>query len=415
MKKVLVIGGGAAGIMAAYSAARSGQEVHIYEKNEKLGKKLFITGKGRCNITNASDMEVLFQNVVSNYKFLYSAFYTFTNEQMIELMKEAGVPVKIERGNRVFPVSDKSSDVIGGLERLLKKEGVAIHLKSEVSKILTSQQENDKTVMGIMLQDGSEVKGEQVIVATGGVSYPSTGSTGDGMSMTEKLGHTKTRLYPALVPIEIEEEWVSRLQGLSLRNVSVSFSAGKKEFYQNFGEMVFTHYGVSGPVILSGSSYLPKYEKKERVEVCVDLKPALSEKQLDLRILRDFEENKNKDFKNSLNLLLPRKIIPIIIELSGISPEKKIHEITKEERRQLIYIIKNLKMHVKGVRGFEEAIITQGGVKVKEINPATMESKLVKGLYFAGEIMDVDALTGGYNLQIAWSTGYLAGLSTARE
>lgn len=415
MKKVLVIGGGAAGIMAAYSSARSGQEVHIYEKNEKLGKKLFITGKGRCNITNASDMEVLFQNVVSNYKFLYSAFYTFTNEQMIELMKEAGVPVKIERGNRVFPVSDKSSDVIGGLERLLKKEGVAIHLKSEVSKILTSQQENDKTVMGIMLQDGSEVKGEQVIVATGGVSYPSTGSTGDGMSMTEKLGHTKTRLYPALVPIEIEEEWVSRLQGLSLRNVSVSFSAGKKEFYQNFGEMVFTHYGVSGPVILSGSSYLPKYENKERVEACVDLKPALSEKQLDLRILRDFEENKNKDFKNSLNLLLPRKIIPIIIELSGISPEKKIHEITKEERRQLIYIIKNLKMHVKGVRGFEEAIITQGGVKVKEINPATMESKLVKGLYFAGEIMDVDALTGGYNLQIAWSTGYLAGLSTARE
>lgn len=415
MSKVLVIGGGAAGMMAAYSAAKCGQEVHLYEKNEKLGKKLFITGKGRCNITNSSDMEVLFQNVVSNYKFLYSAFYTFTNEQMMDLMEEAGVPVKTERGNRVFPVSDKSSDVIGGLKRLMEKEGVKIHLRSEVCKILTQEQNTNKRVIGIQLKDGSKVEGEQVIIATGGVSYSSTGSNGDGMCMAEKLGHTKTRLYPALVPMEIEEEWVSRLQGLSLRNVSVTLQAGKKEFYQDFGEMLFTHFGVSGPVILSGSSFLSQYENQESIVLHLDLKPALTEKQLDLRILRDFEENKNKDFKNSLNLLLPRKIIPIIIELSGILPEKKIHEITKEERKQLIHVMKDLKMHVKGVRGFEEAIITQGGISVKELNPATMESRLVEGLYFAGEIIDVDALTGGYNLQIAWSTGYLAGLSTVAE
>ena len=408
MKKVLVIGGGAAGMMAAVFAARGGREVHVFEKNEKLGKKLFITGKGRCNITNAGEMDTLFTSVVSNSKFLYSAFYGFTNEQTITFFEELGVPVKIERGNRVFPVSDHSSDVIGALSREMNRLGVEVHLHAEVEKILTDR-ENPELIRGIRLKNGKEVAGDACIVATGGISYPSTGSTGDGLRFAEELGLKVTELFPALVPMEVIEWYAKELQGLSLRNVTAAIYDGKKKLYEEFGEMLFTHYGVSGPIIISASSSVGKKLKEKELRLCIDLKPALTQEQLDQRILRDFEENRNKQFKNSVDRLFPAKLKPIMIELSGISPEKKVNEISKEDRIRFVKLIKEFPMTLTGLRSYKEAIITKGGVSVKEINPGTMESKKIKGLYFIGEVLDLDALTGGFNLQIAWSTAAAAG------
>lgn len=408
MKKVLVIGGGAAGMMAAVFAARGGREVHVFEKNEKLGKKLFITGKGRCNITNAGDMDTLFSSVISNPKFLYSAFYGFTNEQTIAFFEELGVPVKIERGNRVFPVSDHSSDVIGALSREMNRLGVEVHLHAEVEKILTDREDPER-IRGIRLKNGKEVAGDACIVATGGVSYPSTGSTGDGLRFAEELGLKVTELFPALVPMEVKEWYAKELQGLSLRNVTAAIYDGKKKLYEEFGEMLFTHYGVSGPIIISASSSVGKKLKEKELRLCIDLKPALSQEQLDQRILRDFEENRNKQFKNSVDRLFPAKLKPIMIELSGISEEKKVNEISKEERIRFVKLIKEFPMTLTGLRSYKEAIITKGGVSVKEIDPGTMESKKIKGLYFIGEVLDLDALTGGFNLQIAWSTAAAAG------
>lgn len=408
MKKVLVIGGGAAGMMAAVFAARGGREVHVFEKNEKLGKKLFITGKGRCNITNAGDMDTLFSSVISNPKFLYSAFYGFTNEQTIAFFEELGVPVKIERANRVFPVSDHSSDVIGALSREMNRLGVEVHLHAEVEKILTDREDPER-IRGIRLKNGKEVAGDACIVATGGVSYPSTGSTGDGLRFAEELGLKVTELFPALVPMEVKEWYAKELQGLSLRNVTAAIYDGKKKLYEEFGEMLFTHYGVSGPIIISASSSVGKKLKEKELRLCIDLKPALSQEQLDQRILRDFEENRNKQFKNSVDRLFPAKLKPIMIELSGISAEKKVNEISKEERIRFVKLIKEFPMTLTGLRSYKEAIITKGGVSVKEIDPGTMESKKIKGLYFIGEVLDLDALTGGFNLQIAWSTAAAAG------
>ena len=408
MKKVLVIGGGAAGMMAAVFAARGGREVHVFEKNEKLGKKLFITGKGRCNITNAGDMDTLFSSVISNPKFLYSAFYGFTNEQTIAFFEELGVPVKIERGNRVFPVSDHSSEVIGALSREMNRLGVEVHLHAEVEKILTDREDPER-IRGVRLKNGKEVAGDACIVATGGVSYPSTGSTGDGLRFAEELGLKVTELFPALVPMEVKEWYAKELQGLSLRNVTAAIYDGKKKLYEEFGEMLFTHYGVSGPIIISASSSVGKKLKEKELRLCIDLKPALSQEQLDQRILRDFEENRNKQFKNSVDRLFPAKLKPIMIELSGISAEKKVNEISKEERIRFVKLIKEFPMTLTGLRSYKEAIITKGGVSVKEIDPGTMESKKIKGLYFIGEVLDLDALTGGFNLQIAWSTAAAAG------
>ncbi len=408
MSQVIIIGGGAAGMMAAIAAARAGHKVRIYEKNEKLGKKVYITGKGRCNVTNACDTEELFQNVVHNAKFLYSSFYAFTNTDVMELIEHYGCPLKTERGNRVFPVSDKSSDVIHALAVALRELDVEVELHEEVAAVLTEQEK----VTGVRLKRGSrDVFADAVIVTTGGLSYPSTGSTGDGYRFAKELGHSVTELSPALVPFEAREEVCKELQGLSLRNIRAEIRKGKKVLYSEFGEMLFTHFGVSGPVLLSASSYVAAQIKKEPLTLSIDLKPALGEEQLDARILRDFEEAKNKQFKNSLNQLLPAKLIPVIIERSGISPEKKVNEITREERRRLVQAVKDFCITLTGLRDYKEAIITQGGVSVREVNPSTMESKKTAGLYFAGEVLDLDAVTGGFNLQIAWSTGYLAGSS----
>lgn len=408
MSRVAVIGGGAAGMLAAIAAAEHGHQVQLFEKNEKLGKKIYITGKGRCNVTNACDTEELFAAVVHNPKFLYSSFYSFTNQDMMELVERNGCPLKTERGGRVFPVSDKSSDVIRALTVCLKNAGVWVRLYEEVDSVET----RDGKVSGIRLKKTREiVSADAVIVATGGLSYPSTGSTGDGYRFAEKTGHTVTDLSPALVPFETAEPVGKDLQGLALKNIRAKILKGKKVLYEEFGEMLFTHFGVSGPVLLSASSYGAAQLKKGPLTLSLDLKPALSEEQLDARILRDFEEQKNKQYKNSLSRLLPAKMIPVIVERSGIDPDKKINEITKEERRRIVQAVKDFRLTLTGLRGYKEAIITQGGVSVREINPSTMESKLVKGLYFAGEVLDLDAVTGGYNLQIAWSTGHLAGSS----
>ena len=410
MKQVIVVGGGAAGMMAAIISARNGHRVTLLEQNEKLGKKLFITGKGRCNITNASDMDVLFSNVVTNKKFLYSAFYQFDNYQTIAFFEELGLKTKIERGERVFPKSDKSSDVIAALQKELKKLEVKVLLYTKVEEIL---EENGHTNGVIVRKDGENkiFKAYAVIVATGGISYPSTGSTGDGYRLAKDMGHQVTKLYPALVPFEIEDTFVKGLQGLSLKNVGLTLFAGKKKIYDGFGEMLFTHFGISGPLVLSASSYVSGYIQKQPMEVEIDLKPALTEEQLHARILRDFEEIHNKQFKNGLDKLLPQKLIPVIVELSGIQKNKSINSVTKEERNRLVNLLKHFRMVVKDLRGYNEAIITKGGISVKDINPQTMESKIINGLYFVGEVLDLDALTGGYNLQIAWSTGYLAGIS----
>lgn len=407
MSKVIVIGGGAAGAVAAIFAARNGHRVELFEKNEKIGKKLFITGKGRCNVTNAGDMDALFDAVKSNPKFLYSAFYSFTNEQAMDFFEELGVRLKVERGNRVFPESDHSSDIIHALKHELEQLGVEIHFCTEVKDVLV---EHEKFT-GIVLKNGKKVSGDACVVATGGISYASTGSTGDGYRFAEKTGHKVTELYPSLVPMEVKEWYAKELQGLSLRNVRGTILDGKKKLYDEFGEMLFTHYGVSGPIIISASSVVGKKLQDKELTLQIDLKPALSREQLDQRVLRDFEENKNKQFKNAVDKLFPAKLKPIMIELSGISPEKKVNEISKEERLCFVDLIKNFKMTLTGLRSYNEAIITKGGVSVKDIDPGTMESKKISGLYFAGEVLDLDALTGGFNLQIAWSTGYLAGIS----
>lgn len=394
-------------MMAAVFAARNGQNVQLLEKNEKLGKKLFITGKGRCNITNTADIEDLFTAVISNPKFLYSGFYSFTNQQVIDFFEELGVKTKIERGERVFPVSDHSSDVIAAFSRELKSLGVSVSLHTEVRELLCEQ---DK-VCGVLLTNGKKMKADAVIVATGGISYPSTGSTGDGYRFAKETGHRVTELLPSLVPMEVRQWYAKELQGLSLRNIEICITDGKKKLYEEFGEMLFTHYGVTGPVILSASSVVGKTLRKKELTLHIDLKPALSEEQLDKRILREFDANHNKQYKNSIDSLFPAKLKPVMIELSEIEPEKKVNEITKEERQRLVHLIKDFTMTLTGLRSYNEAIITKGGVSVKEVDPGTMESKKMKGLYFAGEVLDLDAVTGGYNLQIAWSTGYLAGIN----
>lgn len=464
--KVIVIGGGAAGMMAAIWAARSNNNVILIEQNEKLGKKLFITGKGRCNFTNACDIEDLFSNIVSNSKFMYSSFYSFSNEQVMDFFEELGLRYKVERGNRVFPASDHSSDVIKVLEKELRRLNVEIMLNTRVDEIII---DND-TVHGVVISDttlrdsnknkysnsvnkskkqlsGGKLTADKIIVSTGGVSYPRTGASDSGYRFAEGVGHSIVKAQPSLVPFEVKEDWCKELMGVSLKNVGIkiyvsdnfennetvgnnetignnssnikvtgkdnSLSTKKikrKLVFEDFGEMLFTHFGVSGPMVIKASAYIHKYLGKN-IELSIDLKPALSEKQLDERILRDFEMFKNKQLSNGLEKLLLKSLIPVIIDYSGLDGNKRISEITKEERRILLDSVKNLKMHITGLRGWDEAIITKGGVNVKEIDPSTMESKKVKGLYFAGEVLDVDALTGGFNLQVAWSTGYLAGNS----
>lgn len=406
MAKTIIIGGGAAGMMAAYAAAMCGNEVSLYEKNEKLGKKVYITGKGRCNVTNACETQDLFNNIVTNPKFMYSPIYTFDNNMVQSFMEEWGCPLKVERGNRVFPQSDKSYDVINALIRAMRENNVDINLDSHVSDILT---ENGH-VIGVRV-NGCDVKCDNVIIATGGYSYPSTGSTGEGHTMASKLGHHITKCMPALVPFTAAEEWVKELQGLSLRNCGVTIYDGEHKMYEDFGELLFTHFGVSGPTVLSASSYAVDIIRKRPLRLVIDLKPALDEKQLDARILRDFEANINRKFMNSLDKLFPKSLIPVIIERSGIDAQCRVNEITRDKRQGLVKLIKNFDLTLTGLRGFNEAIITHGGVDVKEIDSSTMESKLIKGLYFAGEMIDVDAVTGGFNLQVAWSTGYLAGIS----
>lgn len=419
MSKVIIIGGGAAGMMAAIKAAQNKHQVILLEKNEKLGKKIYITGKGRCNITNASDLEVIFQNIVTNSKFLYSSLYSFTNEDTIQFFEENGCKTKIERGNRVFPVSDHSSDVILTLEQSMRKLGVDIRFHTEVVDLVIKNQTFDHVV----LNNGTKLTADACIVATGGLSYPSTGSTGDGYRFAKEIGHKVTALNPSLVSIHVQEDWIHKLQGLSLKNIEVKVVIDRlkhdnvknkklkvgKVLYSAFGEMLFTRFGVSGPVILSASSLLLPYLNECELEIHLDLKPALSNEQLDARILRDFEEIKNKQFKNSLDQLLPQKMIGIIIALSGIPEDKQVNGITKEERLRLVRLIKDLTFKISRLGGFNEAVVTKGGIDVSEIDPSTMESKLAKGVYFAGEVLDLDALTGGYNLQIAWSTGAAAG------
>ena len=493
--RVLIIGGGAAGMMAAIAAADAGAQVCLIEKNEKLGKKLFITGKGRCNVTNAASPDAFFTSICSNSKFLYSAIYGFDNCAMMEWLEQAGCHLKTERGDRVFPVSDHSSDVIAAFQRELKKRNVEILLNTTVQSLMIHEvpqsgddnaasrsygmdiepglqddseacsgqsrviskgkepgrekkdkrQKIKKQVTGVRLADGRILAAHSVIVCTGGLSYPSTGSTGDGHRFAAKAGLKVIECSPSLVPFEVEEDWCAELMGLSLKNVEVKLILSGRELYRGFGEMLFTHFGVSGPLILSASSFYGRQDRKKEdksncnrrldkitenktdsetdsktdnqngsyFKLYIDLKPAMDTEQLDRRLLRDFEEYKNKQFKNALSGLLPGKLIPVMVRLSGISPEKKVNEITREDRRKFVHLIKELPLTVTGTRGYEEAIITRGGVSVKEINPSSMETRAVKGLFFAGEVLDVDALTGGFNLQIAWSTGYLAGMSAA--
>jgi len=413
VSKVVVIGGGPAGMMAAITAAENGNEVLIIEKMPSFGKKLLITGKGRCNITSSLYMSEFIKNTPGNGKFLYSAFQNYTNTDIIEFLKKQGLEVKEERGNRIFPVTDKSIDVLKCFTKRIEELNIQVKLNTTVEKILV---QNDEVIA--VRTDKEMIKTQKVILATGGKSYPLTGSTGDGYAIARALGHTIETIKPSLVPLEVyEKEECKKLQGLSLRNVGIKIidSDKKKIIYEDFGEMIFTHFGISGPTILSGSAHLVRYKdieyllRNKYINISIDLKPALSEEQLDDRILRDFKEFKNKQFKHSLDKLLPQKMIPLIIELSDIDENKRVNEITKEERKTLIQLLKNFAITIKGFRPVEEAIITSGGISVKEINPKTMESKLVKGLYFAGEIIDVDAYTGGFNLQIAYSTGYTAG------
>lgn len=403
---VIVIGGGPAGMLAAGAAGARGRKTLLIEKNEKLGKKLFITGKGRCNVTNAADMDEFMSNIPKNSKFLYSAFRGLSNVDLIALLNDMGLKTKIERGGRVFPESDKSSDVLKALGKYLDKHNVDVMLNTKVREIKVS----DNKINKVLLEDGKDIPCESVILCTGGLSYPQTGSTGEGLDFARALGHTITELYPSLIPLVVKEDYIKDLQGLSLKNVSIKIVVDNKSIYDDFGEMLFTHYGLSGPIVLSASFYISDHlRKKKDIKFSIDLKPALSEEDLDRRVLKDFNENLNKQFKNALDALLPQKLIPVIIKLSKIDENKEINQISKEERKQLVSLLKNLEFTVTGTRPISEAIVTSGGISLKEVNPKTMESKLIEGLYFAGEIMDLDAFTGGFNLQIAFSTGHAAG------
>ncbi len=419
--KVIIIGGGPAGMLAAITSAQNGNETTIIEKNNRLGKKLLITGKGRCNITSSIDIKDFINNIPGNGKFLYSAFQNYTNKDIINFLEKNGVSVKEERGNRIFPKSDKSLDVEKAFEREITRLHINVKLNSKVTKIMVK---NNK-VAGVKCLNSENIEktlyADKIILATGGATYPLTGSTGDGYKMAEQLGHTVTKIKPSLVPLIASKGSIKicqKLQGLSLRNVAIRLidEEKNKKIYEDFGEMIFTHFGVSGPTILSSSAHLLRYKNVEKllangkITLEIDLKPALSEQQLDLRIQRDFSANKNKEFKNSLDALLPQKLIPVIVDLSGIDEDKKVNEVTKEERLKLVELLKKFNVTISGFRPLEEGIITAGGINVKEINPKTMESKIVEGLFFAGEIIDVDAYTGGFNLQIAYSTGYTAGL-----
>lgn len=414
MKKIIVVGGGAAGMMAAITAAENGCEVVLFEKNDRLGKKLFITGKGRCNLTNAGDADRFFQSVTTNSKFMYSPFYTFDNQMTIDFFEKLGLKTKVERGDRVFPVSDHSSDVIGVLKtKLNRNPEITVELQTEVQKLIIE----DQLVKGVQIKTAhgkEDVYGDAVVITTGGISYPLTGSTGDGYRFAESAGHTIKELLPSLVPFELKDEFCKELMGLSLKNVEFVIKCGKKCLFEEQGELLFTHFGISGPLVIKASAYLHKYLDKD-LSMYIDLKPAMTEEMLDDRILRDFSKYANKDFHNSLGDLLPVKLIDVVIKRSGIDPYKKVNSITKEERKNLVTVLKQFALSFQGLRGFDEAIITKGGVNVKEVDPSTMQSKLADHLYFAGEVLDVDALTGGFNLQIAWSTGYLAGLACSEE
>lgn len=406
-EKIAVIGGGPSGIVAAGFASSKHKNVKLFEKNNKLGKKLFITGKGRCNITNNMDIENFLDNVTTNKDFLYSALYSFTNTDILSLLSNYNLKTKAERGGRVFPVSNKSSDVIKAFKKFLIEKNVNVILNKEVNKIIWKN-----SFFVLEFKDGSNEKFDKVIVATGGKSYPVTGSTGDGYRFAKHLGHSIIDLKPALVPCEVRENWVKDIQGLTLKNVSISAFIDNRKVYENFGEMLFTHFGITGPIVLTMSNIINKYvEQKRKINFFIDLKPALSLEKLDNRILRDFDKYNNKQVKNGLKDLLPQNLIPIVLKLSGIAEEKSINQITKEERNRLTKTIKNMKLSFLKFRPLDEAIVTSGGVSTLEIDPSTMESKLISGLFFAGEVIDVEALTGGYNLQIAYSTGYLAGIN----
>ncbi len=416
--RVIVIGGGPAGMMAAISAKQNGNEVILLEKMKSLGRKLLITGKGRCNITSSLGMDEFIKNTPCNGMFLHSCYQNYTNKDIIQFLKEQGLKVKEERGHRIFPVTDKSEDVLKCFTQKLKQLGVIVKQDMQVTQILVKAENNIKKVIGVKVND-EVIEAEKVILATGGRSYPLTGSTGDGYELVKKLGHNIIHIKPSLVPLTSCEKYMcQQLQGLSLKNVGIQLidSETRKIIYKDFGEMLFTHFGVSGPIILSASAHLvhyPKVEakfKQEAIKLIIDFKPALTEEKLNQRILRDFQEAKNRQFKNSLDRLLPQKLIPVIISRSDIDSNKQVNSITKEERRKLTKLLKNFVVKINGFRPIEEAIITSGGVCTKEINPKTMESKKIKGLYFAGEIIDVDSYTGGFNLQIAYSTGYTAGM-----
>ena len=408
--KIIVVGGGAAGMMAALIAKNDNNEVILVEKNEKLGKKLYITGKGRCNLTNACDTNEIFENIVTNSKFLYSSIYGFDNFRTIDFFNELGLNTKIERGNRVFPESDHSSDVISVLKNGLINKGVKILLNTQFKSVCIKSD----CVKGIYIDNNEFLEADRVILALGGKSYPVCGADGDTWRVAKELEIATKAAEPALVPFVVKEDFVKDLQGLSLKNIALVVKYKGRVLYDGFGEMLFTHFGISGPLVLSASSFVKEDMYRDGVEAIIDFKPALDYKQLDNRLLRDFDENKNKNFSNSLNRLLPNRLIPIIINASGIEEHKKVNEISREERSRLLAVLKEFKLTVTGNRGFNEAIITRGGISVKEVNPSTMESKKYKGLYFAGEMLDVDALTGGFNLQIAWSSAYLAGESSAK-
>lgn len=414
MKKVIIIGGGAAGMMAAISASKEGKKVLLLEKNEKLGKKLFITGKGRCNITNACEADEFLNHVATNSRFLYSSFSRFNNHDVVRLLNDAGLKTKVERGQRVFPQSDHSSDVIGTLKRLCDRNHVEILYHVKVEEILLRDDEKDRSFAGVKLSDGRVMYGDSLIIAAGGCSYTSTGSDGDGYRLARALGHSIRPVYPSLVPFIMKEEWCRDLMGLTLKNISIRVKNGKKIIYEGFGEFLFTHFGVSGPLVLTASTCLGKYQKEleaGQLTLLLDLKPSLTMEQLEKRYLREFDTYRNKNISNVIERMLPRKMVPVFLREAGVPEDKKVRDITKKERRRMEELMKGMEMHIAGVRGFEEAIVTRGGVNVKEVSPTTMESKLVKNVFFAGEILDVDAVTGGFNLQIAWSTGYTAGHS----
>ena len=403
---VIVIGGGPAGMLAAISASEQGNKVIILEKMNSLGKKLCITGKGRCNITSSLPIDEFIKNIPGNGRFLYSAFQNFTNQDILNLLNKQGLKTKEERGNRIFPITDRASDVLDALIAKLKNQNVKIITNTRVQDIIV---ENNQ-IKGV-IANNKKYEADKVILATGGASYPTTGSNGDGYELAKKVGHTVTEIKPSLVALTAKtasQEICKKLQGLSLKNVGIKIIKDNKEIYEDFGEMLFTHFGVSGPTVLSASAHLVRTDLKN-VKMIIDLKPALSEEKLEERILRDFMEEKNKEFKNSLDKLLPKKMIPVIVEIMNLN--KKVNEIKKEERKKLVKLLKNFEIEIENFRPVEEAIVTAGGINIKEINPKTMESKLVKGLYFAGEIIDVDAYTGGFNLQIAYSTGYTAGMN----